>query len=115
MGQMGGRPEPARRRRPKRVLKNTGRTETVDGIKCTVWEASEGGKKEEELCAAPPGSVPGGDEMMKTLREVGEMLQGFYAELRRRQQGRQRLARHGHHQWLADPDRAISMTRKGHF
>jgi hypothetical protein len=74
MGQMGGGAGP---QAPKRVLKNTGRTETVAGIKCTVWEASVAGQKEEELCAAPPGAVPGGDEMMKTLRQVGEMLKGF--------------------------------------
>lgn len=73
MGQMGGAAADA----PKRALKNTGRTETVAGIKCTVWEASVGGEKAEELCAAPAGSVTGGDEMMKTLREVGEMLKTF--------------------------------------
>lgn len=61
----------------KRVLKNTGRTETVAGFKCTVWEASEDGKKEEEICAAAPGSVPGGEDMMQTMRSVGEMLKGF--------------------------------------
>jgi hypothetical protein len=77
MGQMGGAGGAATAQAPKRVLKNTGRTETVAGIKCTVWEASVGGQKEQELCAAPPGSVTGGDEMMKTLREVGEMLKGF--------------------------------------
>lgn len=75
MGQMGA--GAAGSKAAKRSLKNTGRTETVAGIKCTVWEASVAGKKEEELCAAPPGSVPGGDEMMKTLREVGVMLKSF--------------------------------------
>jgi hypothetical protein len=76
MGQMGGAGA-AGDQGPKRVLKKTGRTETVAGIKCTVWEASVGTNKVEELCAAAPGSVPGGDEMMKTMREVGEMLKAF--------------------------------------
>jgi hypothetical protein len=71
MGQMGA--GPAR----KRTLKNTGRTETVAGIKCTVWESSVAGQKEDELCAAAPGSVPGGNDMLKTLREVGALFQGF--------------------------------------
>jgi hypothetical protein len=75
MGQMGDAGTGAAA--PKRVLKNTGRSETIAGIKCAVWEASAGGKKEEELCAAAPGSIPGGDEMMKTLKEVGQMFQGF--------------------------------------
>ncbi len=75
MGQaMGGAPDPTAARR---ALSNTGRTETVAGIKCTVWEASVAGQKQEELCAAAPGAVPGGDEMVKTLREVREMLKGF--------------------------------------
>jgi uncharacterized protein DUF4412 len=61
----------------KRLLKKTGRTETVAHIKCTVWEASVGGKKEQELCVAAPSSIPGGDDMMTTLRGVSEMLKGF--------------------------------------
>ena len=59
----------------KRVLKNTGRTESAGGISCTVWEATVDGRKEEELCAAK--SLPGGDEVTKTLKEIGAMLQGF--------------------------------------
>ena len=77
MGQMGGAGAAAADQGPKRALKKTGRTETVAGIKCTVWEANVGTDKVEELCAAPAGSVTGGDEMMQTLREVGEMLKGF--------------------------------------
>ena len=80
MGQMGGGRTgagPPGGAAPKRVLKNTGRSETVAGIPCLVWEASVDGKKDEELCAAKPGSIPGGDEVMKTLKEVGEMLKGF--------------------------------------
>jgi hypothetical protein len=76
LGQMGGAPG-ATAQAAKRTLKNTGRAETVAGIKCTVWEASVDGKKEEELCAAKPGSISGGDEVMKTLREIGEMMKGF--------------------------------------
>ncbi|HEU4623403.1 MAG TPA: DUF4412 domain-containing protein [Steroidobacteraceae bacterium] len=73
MGQLGG----AANDGAKRTLKKTSRKETVAGIECTVWEASVGGEKVEELCAAPAASVTGGAEMMKTMREVGEMLKGF--------------------------------------
>jgi len=62
---------------PVRTLKNTGRAETVAGIRCTVWEATVNGQKEQELCAADAGSLPGGDEAMKTFREIGAMLKGF--------------------------------------
>jgi hypothetical protein len=61
----------------KRVLKRTGRTETVAHIKCAVWEANVSGKKEEELCVAAPSAIPGGDDMMTALRGVGDMLKGF--------------------------------------
>ena len=65
----------------QRTLKNTGRTETVAGIKCTVWEAFEDGKKDEELCAAPAGSIPGGDDVIKTFREISAMLSSFTEKL----------------------------------
>jgi uncharacterized protein DUF4412 len=62
---------------PERTVKNTGRTETVAGIKCTIWEATVNGKKEEELCAAPAAAMPGGDEIMKTFRDIATMLSSF--------------------------------------
>jgi len=65
----------------QRSLKNTGRTETVAGIKCTVWEALEDGEKEQELCAAPAGSLPGGDDVIKTFREISAMLSSFTDKL----------------------------------
>jgi hypothetical protein len=74
MGQMGGA---AGAQAPKRVLKSTGRTENVAGISCLVWEASVDGQKEEELCAAKSDAIPGGDEVMKTLKEIAETLKGF--------------------------------------
>jgi uncharacterized protein DUF4412 len=71
----------------QRTLKNSGRTETVAGIKCTVWEAYEDGKKEEELCAAPAGSIPGGDDVIKTFREISTMLTSFTDKLGTRAPG----------------------------
>jgi len=62
---------------PERTVKNTGRTETVAGVKCTIWEAIVDGQKEEELCAAAPSAIPGGDEIMKTFREISSMLSSF--------------------------------------
>jgi hypothetical protein len=68
--------------KPKqRSLKNSGRTETVAGIKCTIWEATEDGTKEQELCAAPAGSVPGGDEVIKTFRDISTMLSAITDKL----------------------------------
>jgi hypothetical protein len=71
----------------QRTLKNSSRTETVAGIKCTVWEAFEDDKKEEELCAAAPGSIPGGDDVIKTFREISAMLSSFTDKLGTRSAG----------------------------
>ena len=68
---------------PQRTLKNSGRTETVAGIKCTIWEAFEDGKKEEELCAASASSLPGGDDVMKTFRDISTMMSSFTENLGR--------------------------------
>jgi hypothetical protein len=78
MGQAGGGPAAPG---PKRELRNSGRMETVGGIRCAVWEVGVGGRKEQELCAAPAAAVPGGEEMLQTLREVGKMLKGFSQSL----------------------------------
>jgi hypothetical protein len=71
-GMLPGAPKAA-----QRSLKNTGRTDTAAGIKCTIWEVSVGGKKEEELCAASAASVPNGDEVIKTFRDIGAMMKSL--------------------------------------
>ena len=68
--------------KPKqRTLKNSGRTETVAGIQCTVWEAFEDGPKDEELCAAPASAVPGGADVIKTFRDISTMMSSFTEKL----------------------------------
>jgi hypothetical protein len=76
LSRMGQSPGVAASGAPKstRTLTKTGRTETVAGIRCTVWEAVENGKKDQELCAAAPAAISGGDEIMKTFREISAML-----------------------------------------
>jgi hypothetical protein len=64
-----------------RKVQDTGRTETVAGIKCAIWEVIEDGNKREELCSAQPGAVPGGDEVIKTFREIGATMQSFTENL----------------------------------
>jgi hypothetical protein len=81
MGGAGGGMAGGTAAAPKRVLNNTGRTDKAGGIACTVWEVTINGKKEEELCAARAGALPGGDEVANTLKEVGEMLKGFTEQM----------------------------------
>ena len=75
-GMLPGAPKP-----PQRTLKNSGRTETVAGIKCTIWEAFEDGKKDQELCSAPASALPGGDDVVKTFRDISTMLSSFTESL----------------------------------
>ena len=75
MSQMGG--GAGAKQAVKREVTATGRTETVGGFKCKVWEVSVDGVKDQELCAAAPGSLPGGTEVLATMREIGEMLKGL--------------------------------------
>jgi hypothetical protein len=75
MSQMGG--GAPGKKAVKRDVTATGRTETVGGFRCSVWEIAINGVKDHEVCAAAPGSLPGGTEMLKTMREMGEMLKGL--------------------------------------
>jgi hypothetical protein len=76
MSQMGGGAG-AMKKPVKRDVNATGRSETVGGFKCSVWEVVLDGVKDHEVCAAAPGSLPGGTEMLKTMREMGEMMKGL--------------------------------------
>jgi hypothetical protein len=77
MSQMGGGAGAAMKKAVKRDVTATGRTETVSGFKCAVWEVALDGVKDQEVCATSPGSLPGGPEVLKTMREMGEMLKGL--------------------------------------
>jgi hypothetical protein len=74
MAKMGGG---AGTKAVKRDVTPTGRTETVAGFKCAVWNVTVDGVKEQELCAASPGSLPGGNDVLKTMREMGEMMKAL--------------------------------------
>jgi hypothetical protein len=62
---------------PKRDVKSTGRSESVAGFKCTIWEVTVDGQKDQELCATPASAIPGGTEVLAVMREIGEMMQGL--------------------------------------
>jgi len=79
MGSMGGLG--AKNEAPPRVVKATNRSESAAGQSCKIWEVSVEGQKQEELCVVAPGSMPGGTEMMATMRELGELFKGFMESL----------------------------------
>jgi hypothetical protein len=57
--------------------KNTGRTETVEGRKCTVWNLSRNGKLLEEMCVVPFSSLPGKEDFEKSFKEMAEAFAEF--------------------------------------
>lgn len=61
----------------ERTLKQTSKTETYNGRPCTVWEASEGGQKKQELCVVPMSGVQGGQEVVDTFKTIGKMFENM--------------------------------------
>lgn len=57
--------------------KNTGKTETVEGRKCTVWTLSRNGKLFEEMCVVPFSSLPGKEDFEKSFKELAEAFAEF--------------------------------------
>jgi uncharacterized protein YneF (UPF0154 family) len=78
MSQMGGAPGG---KQSKRDVKSTGRSESVGGYKCTIWEVTLDGQKHQELCSTPASALPGGAEVLATMKEIGEMMEGLTAGL----------------------------------
>jgi hypothetical protein len=57
--------------------KNTGKTETVEGRKCTVWTLTRNGKLFEELCVVPFSSLPGKGDFEKSFKELADAFAEF--------------------------------------
>jgi hypothetical protein len=57
--------------------KNTGKTETVEGRKCTLWTLTRNGKLFEELCVVPFSSLPGKENFEKSFKELADAFSEF--------------------------------------
>jgi hypothetical protein len=58
-------------------VKNTGKTDTSEGRKCTIWTLNKNGKLHEELCVVPFSSLPGKEDFEKTFKELAESFAGM--------------------------------------
>jgi hypothetical protein len=75
---MGGRSLPgASGKAPVFVARNTGKTDTVEGRKCTTWNLLQDGNIIDELCVVPFASLPGKEDMQKSMKELAEAFAGF--------------------------------------
>ena len=62
-------------------VKNTGKTDTSEGRKCTIWTLSKNGKLHEELCVVPFSSLPGKEDLEKTFKQLAESFAGMASGL----------------------------------
>jgi hypothetical protein len=67
----------AKRKAPVLSVRDTGRSDSAAGYSCRVWEILTDGKKEHEVCATAAGPFPGGNDMLKSMREIGDFLSGL--------------------------------------
>jgi hypothetical protein len=58
-------------------VKNTGKSDTSEGRKCTIWTLNKNGKLHEELCVVPFASLPGKEDFEKTFKELAESFAGM--------------------------------------
>src|SRR6188768_3923947 len=62
-------------------VKNTGKTDTSEGRRCTIWTLNKNGKLHEELCVVPFSSLPGKEDFEKTFKELADAFAGMASGL----------------------------------
>lgn len=63
------------------ATKNTGKSETVEGRKCQLWNITLNGNPHEEVCVVPFASLPGKENFQKTFKSLAEAFEGMTAAL----------------------------------
>jgi hypothetical protein len=57
--------------------RDTGKSDSVEGRRCRVWNLLKNGKVNEELCVVPFSSLPGKEDMQKTFKEMAAAFEGL--------------------------------------
>jgi hypothetical protein len=78
MQQYGGGGMPGMPRQPKRDVRRTGGSDTVNGIPCTIWEQTEDGVRSGELCVAKTSAIKHGDEIMPAFRSMTDFMSKLF-------------------------------------
>ncbi len=63
-------------------VKPTGRTETVNGKSCKLWDTTRDGVLSEQLCVVPLSAMPGSDEVIAVSKKMAAMFEKFSAQMR---------------------------------
>ncbi len=75
---MGGMKMPGASGKPAVYdAKDTGKNDTVEGRKCRIWNLTQDGAVIDEMCVVPFSSLPGKEDMQKTMKQLAEAFAGF--------------------------------------
>lgn len=77
---MGGAPQ-MQMEMPKTDVRETGRSDTVNGIPCEYFEAYTGNEKDMELCVADWSDIDASENMRNSFMAMGEMMEGFLEQI----------------------------------
>ena len=78
---MGGGAPQMQMEMPKAEIRETGRSDTVNGIACNYYENYMGSEKEMELCVADWSDIDASENMRNSFMAMGEMMEGFLQQL----------------------------------
>jgi hypothetical protein len=71
---MGGNMPGAKGPRPPLVARDLGRSETVEGRSCRVWELSRNKVVESQICVVPFSELPGKEDILGIMQKVSALM-----------------------------------------
>src|SRR5690349_8313224 len=75
---MGGMKMPGASGKPMVFdAKDTGKSDTVEGRQCRIWNLTRDGEIVDEMCVVPFSTFPGKEDMQKTMKELAEAFSGM--------------------------------------
>ncbi len=80
LGGMGG-PSPIEVEMPKIEIRETSRTDTINGYDCTYFESYEDNQKEGDHCVATWSELGVSDNIQHSFNAMAEMMEGFLEQL----------------------------------
>ena len=88
-GMMAGRSQPAF------TMTDTGKSDQVGSWSCEIWQMHKGGTVTDDVCIAPRGSLPGGDELIEALHKAATTASGVLSSIPAAHAAAQRMAVYG--------------------
>jgi len=78
MGKMGGSAMPqAPQKAAAPQSRNTGKSASVSGQSCTLWDVTEAGVLVQQLCVVPMKNVPGQRELVNVMERMAKLMSEF--------------------------------------